>query len=155
MIEDEDFVESNLMHGINGYLYGNMPEIRMRVGDRVRWYMFSFGTEVDLHGVAWHGHTVVTSLGKRAASIFMAPSSFEVADMIPDVPGKWLVECHTHTITSMLACNIFTLSLSRRDRSVLRVTDNVLVASVSLHSHVIIVIVCFFLSALSNGFFLC
>lgn len=68
----------------------------MRVGDRVRWYMFSFGTEVDLHGVAWHGHTVVTSLGKRAASIFLAPSSFEVADMIPDVPGKWLVECHTH-----------------------------------------------------------
>lgn len=96
LIEDEDFVESNLMHGINGFLYGNMPEIQVHLGRNVRWYLFSFGTEVDLHGVAWHGHTVVNSLGKRVASVFLYPASFEVVDMVPDVAGKWLVECHTH-----------------------------------------------------------
>jgi len=84
------------MHGMNGFLYGNMPEIRVHLGKNVRWYLFSFGTEVDLHGVAWHGHTVVNSLGKRVASVFLYPASFEVVDMVPDELGKWLVECHTH-----------------------------------------------------------
>ena len=27
--EDDDFIESNLMHGINGYLYGNLPGLKV------------------------------------------------------------------------------------------------------------------------------
>jgi len=36
--EDEDFQESNLMHSINGYVYGNVPGLTMNRGERVRWY---------------------------------------------------------------------------------------------------------------------
>jgi hephaestin len=47
--EDEDFIESNLMHSINGYVFGNLPGLNMRLGDRVRWNVMGMGTEVDLH----------------------------------------------------------------------------------------------------------
>ena len=59
--DDEDFVESNLMHSINGYVYGNLPLETMTVykGERVRWYVMAQGTEVDLHTPHWHGNTVV------------------------------------------------------------------------------------------------
>jgi hypothetical protein len=34
---DEDFQESNLMHSINGYVFGNQPMITIRTGQHVRW----------------------------------------------------------------------------------------------------------------------
>ena len=46
---DDDFIESNLMHGINGLLYCNLNDLFMCDGETVRWYTFAFGTEVDLH----------------------------------------------------------------------------------------------------------
>jgi len=55
--DEEAFEESNLMHAINGYVYGNGPVPTMKVGQRVRWYTFSLGTEVDLHTPHWHGNT--------------------------------------------------------------------------------------------------
>jgi hypothetical protein len=48
-LDDDDFVESNLMHSINGYVFGNQPLITLRKGERIRWYVMSMGTEVDLH----------------------------------------------------------------------------------------------------------
>lgn len=35
--EDADFDESNLMHGINGYLYGNIPGVVMKKGDIINY----------------------------------------------------------------------------------------------------------------------
>jgi hephaestin len=34
---DEEFGESNLKHGINGYLFGNLPGLRMKRNETVRW----------------------------------------------------------------------------------------------------------------------
>lgn len=34
---NEDFQESNLMHGINGHLQGTLKGLKMNVGDTVRW----------------------------------------------------------------------------------------------------------------------
>lgn len=34
---DDAFVESDLKHSINGYLYGGMPVVTLRRGERVRW----------------------------------------------------------------------------------------------------------------------
>ncbi|HET7479165.1 MAG TPA: multicopper oxidase domain-containing protein, partial [Rubrobacteraceae bacterium] len=53
--DDEEFGESNLMHSINGYVYGNMPMPKMKKGDHARWYTMGMGTEVDLHTPHWHG----------------------------------------------------------------------------------------------------
>jgi hypothetical protein len=42
----EAFEESNLMHSINGRVYGNLDGLNMVVDDKVRWFIAAFGTEV-------------------------------------------------------------------------------------------------------------
>ncbi|WP_310528374.1 multicopper oxidase domain-containing protein [Nocardioides sp.] len=102
--DQEAFEESNLMHSINGYVYGNGPVPTMKVGQRVRWYTFSLGTEVDLHTPHWHGNTE-TSNGMRSDMIQLLPGMMMVSDMVPDAPGTWLFHCHVndHIAAGMLA----------------------------------------------------
>jgi hephaestin len=102
--EDEGFIESNLMHSINGYVYGNLPGLTMRKGERVRWYLMGMGTEVDLHTPHWHGHTVLVQ-GARQDVVNLLPATLLTANMQPDDPGTWLFHCHVgdHIIAGMLA----------------------------------------------------
>ncbi|MCA1677959.1 MAG: multicopper oxidase domain-containing protein [Actinobacteria bacterium] len=102
-VDDEDFAESNLMHSINGYVYGNGPEIELRRGEMVRWYTMSMGTEVDLHTPHWHGNTVTADGGHRTDVVSLLPASMAMADMQPDDPGTWLFHCHVndHIIAGM------------------------------------------------------
>jgi manganese oxidase len=93
--DDEDFQESNLMHSINGYVFGNEPMITTRRGQRVRWYVMSMGTEVDLHTPHWHGNDVLVG-GMRMDTISLLPATMVVADMVPDNPGIWLFHCHVN-----------------------------------------------------------
>jgi manganese oxidase len=93
--QEADFEESNLMHSINGYVYGNMPELTVNVGSRTRWYTFALGTEVDLHTAHWHGQVVLAN-GKRSDVVELLPASMVVADMVPDNPGKWMLHCHVN-----------------------------------------------------------
>jgi FtsP/CotA-like multicopper oxidase with cupredoxin domain len=107
--DDEDFAESNLMHSINGYVYGNLPGLTMRKGERVRWYVMAMGTEVDLHTPHWHGNTVVTG-GMRADVVSVLPAEMLTADMQPDNAGTWLFHCHVndHIVAGMLS--LFTVT---------------------------------------------
>ncbi len=100
--DEEAFEESNLMHSINGYVYGNGPVPTMRRGQRVRWYVIALGTEVDLHTPHWHGNTV-TMLGMRTDMAELLPGSMKVADMQPDAAGTWLYHCHVndHIVAGM------------------------------------------------------
>jgi hephaestin len=91
--DDEEFHESNLMHSINGYVYGNLGGFTMHVGEHVRWYVMATGTEVDLHTPHWHGNTV-TVMGMRTDTIQLLPAAMIVADMVPDDVGTWLFHCH-------------------------------------------------------------
>ncbi|HET9257001.1 MAG TPA: multicopper oxidase domain-containing protein [Pseudonocardiaceae bacterium] len=93
--DDAEFAESNLMHSINGYVYGNGPVVTIRAGERVRWYLMGMGTEVDLHTPHWHGNTV-TVAGMRADVVSLLPASMVSADMVPDAPGTWLFHCHVN-----------------------------------------------------------
>lgn len=70
---DEDFEESNLMHSINGYVFGNQPRLTLHKGERVRWYLMSMGTEVDLHTPHWHGNDVL-SMGMRMDVVNLLPA---------------------------------------------------------------------------------
>lgn len=101
---DGEFVESNLMHSINGYVYGNLPGLHGARGQRVRWYTMAMGTEVDLHTPHWHGN-VVTMGGMRTDVISLLPASMVVTDMEPDDPGTWLFHCHVgdHILAGMQA----------------------------------------------------
>ncbi|HYX86720.1 MAG TPA: multicopper oxidase domain-containing protein [Gaiellales bacterium] len=102
-LDDEEFNESNLMHSINGYVFGNQPMITMHRGQHVRWYVMAMGTEVDLHTPHWHGNTVTVN-GMRMDTVNLLPASMIVADMVPDDPGIWLFHCHVndHIAAGML-----------------------------------------------------
>src|SRR4249920_1560495 len=101
--DDEEFQESNLMHSINGYVFGNQPMITMHRGEHVRWYVMSMGTEVDLHTPHWHGNTVTVN-GMRMDVVSLLPATMVVADMVPDDIGTWLFHCHVndHITAGML-----------------------------------------------------
>jgi FtsP/CotA-like multicopper oxidase with cupredoxin domain len=103
-LKDENFAESNLMHSINGYVFGNLPGLTMKVGERVRWYVMAMGTEVDLHTPHWHGNTGLF-MGMRMDMLELLPGSMKVFDMQPDDPGTWLYHCHVndHITAGMLA----------------------------------------------------
>lgn len=90
--DSDEFVESNLMHSINGYVYGNLPGLEMYQGERVRWYTMALGTEVDLHTPHWHGQTLLTN-GMRTDMVELLPMSMKTLDMSPDDPGIWLFHC--------------------------------------------------------------
>jgi hephaestin len=104
--DEEAFVESNLMHSINGYVFGNLPleTLTMRAGENVRWYTFGLGTEVDLHTPHWHGQSL-TWMGMRTGISELLPASMKVLDMAPDNPGVWLYHCHVndHIDAGMIA----------------------------------------------------
>jgi FtsP/CotA-like multicopper oxidase with cupredoxin domain len=102
-LDDEEFVESNLMHSVNGYVFGNQPLVSLHNGERVRWYVMSMGTEVDLHTPHWHGNTVTVN-GMRMDTVSLLPAAMVTADMVPDDPGIWLFHCHVndHIAAGML-----------------------------------------------------
>jgi len=93
--DDEEFGESNLMHSINGYVYGNGPRVTVREYSRVRWYLLSLGTEVDLHTPHWHGNTVLEQ-GHRTDVIELLPAMMKTVEMVPDNPGIWMFHCHVN-----------------------------------------------------------
>ena len=65
------------MHSINGYVFGNMPMITMHRGQRVRWYVISMGTEVDLHAPHRHGNTVTVG-GMRMDVVHCSPPAWSL-----------------------------------------------------------------------------
>lgn len=96
--------DANRFFTINGYIFGNVPGLRMRVGERVRWYLVTLGGESDLHTPHWHGNVVLTG-GRRTDVVELLPASMKVADMVPDDPGTWLFHCHVedHMMAGMSA----------------------------------------------------
>ncbi|WP_057830006.1 multicopper oxidase domain-containing protein [Colwellia sp. TT2012] len=92
---DEDFVEGNLMHMINGYLFANLPGLTMVEGEKVRWHLIALGTEVDLHTPHWHGHTGLIN-GHRTDVVELLPASMKTLDMTVNNPGIWMYHCHVN-----------------------------------------------------------
>uniref|UniRef100_H3ADM4 ferroxidase n=1 Tax=Latimeria chalumnae TaxID=7897 RepID=H3ADM4_LATCH len=92
---DEDFKESNKMHAVNGYLYGNLPGLQMCVNESVSWHLFGMGNEVDIHSAYFHGHSV-TNKGHRTDVINLFPATFVTAEMVTKNVGKWLLSCQVN-----------------------------------------------------------
>ncbi|XP_053314878.1 ceruloplasmin [Spea bombifrons] len=94
--EDEDFIESNKMHAINGKMYANLHGLTMRVGDNVIWHLIGLGNEVDLHTVHFHAHSFQYQRGGTYQSdVFdLFPGTFQTVEMVARVPGTWLLHCH-------------------------------------------------------------
>ncbi|XP_053564591.1 ferroxidase HEPHL1 [Bombina bombina] len=103
-IEDEDFQESNKMHAVNGYLFGNLPALDMCLGDSVSWHLFGMGNEVDVHSAYFYGHTI-TNQGHRADVISLFPATFVTVEMKPSTVGTWMLSCQVndHIQAGMMA----------------------------------------------------
>ena len=95
-------------YSINGYIFGNLPGLYMKQGDKVRWYLLGMGNEIDLHTPHWHGETV-TDEGRHTDVIELLPGSMKTVDMLADNPGTWMFHCHVedHMEAGMMA--VFTI----------------------------------------------
>jgi len=88
------FAAANFKGTINGYIYGNMPMMTMKKGERVRWYLVTIGEGVNLHTPHWHGNVVLAD-GKHTDVVLLGgPAQMLTVDMVPDDPGIWLYHCH-------------------------------------------------------------
>ncbi|XP_073518282.1 ferroxidase HEPHL1 [Phyllobates terribilis] len=94
-VDNEDFQESNKMHALNGYLFGNLPAMDMCLGDSVSWHLFGMGNEVDIHSAFFYGHTV-TNQGHRTDVINLFPATFVTVEMTPSMPGSWMLSCQVN-----------------------------------------------------------
>jgi FtsP/CotA-like multicopper oxidase with cupredoxin domain len=94
-------VGGNFMESMNGYVFGHLPSLTMKTGERVRWYLMAT-TGFEIHSPHWHGNTV-TIRHMRTDVGALLPMGMEVADMVPDDPGIWLFHCHVapHLIAGM------------------------------------------------------
>lgn len=80
---------------INGYVFGNLPEVTMCAGDYVSWHLFGMGNEMDVHTAYFHGETL-SIRGHRTDVASLFPATFVTADMIPSSPGRWLLSCQVN-----------------------------------------------------------
>ncbi|CAO2636085.1 Ferroxidase HEPHL1, partial [Lemmus lemmus] len=92
--EDEEFVKSNKMHAINGYMYGSQPGLSMCKKDRVSWHLIGMGTDTDMHGVYFQGNTIHLR-GTHRDSLALFPHMATTAFMQPDHAGIFKVFCST------------------------------------------------------------
>jgi manganese oxidase len=91
-------------HAINGYIFGNLPGLVAKKGDRVRWYLMGMGNEKDVHTPHWHGKTVTD--GRRNIDVVeLLPASTIAVDMVADNVGTWLFHCQVadHMEAGMMA----------------------------------------------------
>jgi FtsP/CotA-like multicopper oxidase with cupredoxin domain len=87
------FAAANFRAAINGFQFANCPGLKMRKGERVRWYLLALGDALNLHTPHWHGNVVIQH-GSRTDMVWMGPATMDTVDMVPDNPGAWMFHCH-------------------------------------------------------------
>ncbi|NXF32603.1 HPHL1 protein, partial [Nyctibius bracteatus] len=91
---DADFKESNKMHAVNGYLFGNLPGLAMCKDDKVSWHLIGMGSHYDMHGVHFQGNTIDLR-GTTRDGLALFPHLSGTALMQPDRVGTFKVVCRT------------------------------------------------------------
>jgi len=95
---------AGMFYSINGFIFGNLPGLVMKQGEKVRWYLLGMGNEIDIHTPHWHGETV-TDGDRHTDVVELLPGSMKTVDMIADNPGTWMFHCHVedHMEAGMVA----------------------------------------------------
>ncbi|CAO2623637.1 Heph [Lemmus lemmus] len=114
--EDEDFQESNRMHAINGFVFGNLPELNMCAQKHVAWHLFGMGNEIDVHTAFFHGQ-LLTIRGHRTDVAHIFPATFVTAEMVPQKSGTFEIYCQagSHREAGMRAVYNVSQCSSRQD----------------------------------------
>ncbi|XP_014372908.1 hephaestin-like protein 1 [Alligator sinensis] len=92
----EEFLESNIMHAINGKIYNNLLGLTMNKGENTNWYLIGMGNEIDIHTVHFHAQSFIFKTDKdhRADVYDLYPGTFQTIELVADNPGTWLLHCH-------------------------------------------------------------
>uniref|UniRef100_A0A8C5M8P0 ferroxidase n=1 Tax=Leptobrachium leishanense TaxID=445787 RepID=A0A8C5M8P0_9ANUR len=89
---DEEFQKSNRMNSINGYVFGNLPGLCMCDSNKVKWYLFGMGNEIDIHSIYFEGQ-VFKQQHHHVDSFNLFPATMVQAEMVTHNVGKWLFSC--------------------------------------------------------------
>ncbi|KAK3515604.1 hypothetical protein QTP70_024835 [Hemibagrus guttatus] len=88
---DIPFQESNKMHSVNGFMYGNLPDLYLCNGDHAVWHLLGLGS-VDLFAIYFQGNTFkLDNTTHDTLSLF--PHSSVTVSMIPDNDGLFELSC--------------------------------------------------------------
>lgn len=71
---------------VNGFMYGNLPELYVCEGDQVVWHLLGLGS-VDLYGVYFQGNTFKLDNTTRD-TVTLFPHSSVTVSMTPDNDGN-------------------------------------------------------------------
>lgn len=82
----------DLRESVNGRSFGTLEGLRMKMGERVRWYVFAT-SNFEVHAAHWHGQTAVVNR-MRTDVLNLLTMEMATADMVPDNPGTWMLHCH-------------------------------------------------------------
>ncbi|KAK6962443.1 hephaestin-like protein 1, partial [Biomphalaria glabrata] len=82
--------EPQLRFNINGYVYGNLPDLDMCLNEQVTWYVMSVGSEMDVHTVTFDGNTF-TEMGTHRDGRHLVPGGTATLSMLPDNEGRWML----------------------------------------------------------------
>ena len=91
------FGEANLKRAVNGFLFANIPDVKMKTQETVRWYITTLGAERDVHTAFWDGQTLVNVQGIRVASEIVFPARSNTLTMFTDQVGEFFFQCHVNT----------------------------------------------------------
>ena len=86
---------SYLFPAINGYMFGNMPDMMLCQHRPVSWHLFGMGGEADLHSAYFHGNTVLER-GHRTDVLSLFAATFITAQMVPLSLGRWPLSCQVN-----------------------------------------------------------
>lgn len=95
-LNDRDFVQSNQMHAINGFVFGNLKGLDMYERQSIAWYTMGLGSGFDVHTIHLHGQTFLhrSNAVHREDVIEVFQGTYEAVEMYTDNPGTWLLHCH-------------------------------------------------------------
>ncbi|KAG2438725.1 hypothetical protein HXX76_005270 [Chlamydomonas incerta] len=95
-MEPADFMETNRMHAINGYVYCNLPRPAFPAGSLVRWVLMAYGTESEFHSPYFTNHVAQVDRFGWSTLASLMPATIRTADMRAGAVGNWLMFCDVH-----------------------------------------------------------
>nr|XP_042124833.1 coagulation factor VIII isoform X2 [Peromyscus maniculatus bairdii] len=90
--QDPEFQTSNIMHSINGYVFGSL-QLSVCLHEVAYWYILSVGAQTDFLSIFFSGYTFKhKTVYEDTLTLF--PFSGETVFMSMENPGLWVLGCH-------------------------------------------------------------
>ncbi|KAL1766963.1 coagulation factor VIII isoform X5, partial [Sigmodon hispidus] len=90
--QDPEFQTSNIMHSINGYVFGSL-QLTVCLHEVAYWYILSVGAQTDFLSIFFSGYTFKhKTVYEDTLTLF--PFSGETVFMSMENPGLWVLGCH-------------------------------------------------------------